>query len=235
MPTQATKPAAPVTKKSATNRTTTPDIDQPYNQNDFSEFGYKTDVDMGNAIYDVSAWTGNDSGGYKQIVPAQLTKKKASQLTAWEKGARAQAIKNFSPEKLEALQKTADVIEDFVDKAPKYDGVIKRGIRLNTVEDAKVLINHMAEGNPSATLQSWTSEVSIAQEFARKGSGKSGIILNVQNKNGAPIASLSEFAEWEVLVPSNQQYKVLKVTEGTATNTSGQPITLFEVDLEIID
>ena len=78
----------------------------------------------------------------------------------------------------------------------------------------------------------------MAQQFATGRPGLTGVVLNVRNKNGAPIAGASEFAsEDEVLVPKDQRYKVVGVTKRTIKDikVKGKTQVVFDVDLEVID
>ena len=210
---------------------TTEDIDWEYNTKDFADYGYKSKAEMKKALSDVKKYTDD---GYSDFEAAQLRGRKASALSAYEKDKLDAAKQRLGP-KLDDLEASANTIEDFVAKAPKYDGEVSRGLSFGTEEEALAFVKELGKGNPSNTLQSWSNDYGIAQDFATK--GRHGVIMNVQNKNGAPIAAASDFsAESEVLVPSKQRYRILKMQERTTKNaSSGKPMTVLDIDLELID
>ena len=54
--------------------------------------------------------------------------------------------------------KMAERLEDFVERAPKYDGELRRGVALSKPEEVKDLIERYSKGEKNKALESWTSE-----------------------------------------------------------------------------
>ena len=217
------------------------DIDFEYDTKQFDSFGYKSKLEMENVIGDVGMWTGTE---YTNMRAMQLSMKQAkgAKLSAYEKN----LIKKFQNDGLEEklfsnkeYEKMVENLEDFVTKAPKYEGKIHRGLNLPDEKSVKSFLKSIADGNPSQTLESWSADSDQARKFTHstakgeRASGRAGINLEVVNKNGSPIASASEFiTESEVLVPSNQRYKIKRSKRRTEQH-HGEEFVIYDVVLEI--
>ena len=111
----------------------------------------------------------------------------------------------------------ADRLENFVERAPKFDGELRRGVALNKPEEVQDLIERYSKGEKNKALESWTSEKSVSDRFASgnrfpKAHRVSIVVEN--NTRGAPINAISGFDdEFEILVPSGVRYEVVEVKE----------------------
>lgn len=119
-------------------------------------------------------------------------------------------------------------INRYIEKAPKYEGEIYRGLNLKTQDDLDNFLRSTTKGS-SVTLDamsSFSSDRSIAHDFATDGKPAGSILLKVKdNRSGASIRDLTEYPEEsEVLVPKGASYKVVGVTK----NDKG----IYEVELE---
>lgn len=118
----------------------------------------------------------------------------------------------------EADIKKAEIIHDYIERAPKYEGTIYRGIKL-TDEQVKSL-QKGGDFVENGRLSSWTSDNAVAHQFADYdvADNQKAVILSMKNpKHGTPVAHLSIYGkeEQEVLVSNmkNPKYKIAKVTE----------------------
>lgn len=113
----------------------------------------------------------------------------------------------------------AKIIDEYIDRSPKYKGSIYRGLALDdeTISMFSVGGTFRENGN----LSSWTSDPSVASMFAEGRSeelGKKPIIFRTKDpKHGTPAAHLSIFGseENEVLVSNmkDSEYIIEAVTE----------------------
>ena len=206
------------------------------------EMGYKID----NVMLDktkLKGWSseweklddqiGNWKGGATSTQAAQcynLQKSGAKNLSSYAKS-RARRGANLSPQSLKALTKQANDLEEFVSRAPTYDGKIMRGMKIPK-KDFNNFIDDLAKGKATVNLESWSADLDIAEDFA--GLARKNGKLNVQtgyarsfddvhvittvnkNKYGASIRNLADDyqSENEVLIPSGIRYRLvdLKVT-----------------------
>ena len=124
-------------------------------------------------------------------------------------------------------------LEDFIDRAPKYDGTIRRGVALDTREDVLSTIERYNSGKKNLAIESWTTDPGVSHRFAM-GNGdprpqRMSILVEGQTK-GAPINAISGFDdEYEVLVPSGVRYEVVEVKEKFVKgNPKGGPATKMD-------
>lgn len=102
------------------------------------------------------------------------------------------------------MYRKAQLIDDYIKAAPKYDGPIYRGMSLpdEVIEQFKVGGTFREKGN----LSSWSSSDDVAKMFAEGRQGELGgtrvILETVNNEYSAPVSHLSIFGneESEVLV-----------------------------------
>lgn len=118
-----------------------------------------------------------------------------------------------------SMKQTADSIEDFIAKSPKWDGgTLYRGLEMDT-KTAATLIAGMKKGKAISQngMSSWSSKESVARGFASAdyiGEGASIIFKTSSAKSGTSIKHLSKFpGEDEVLVSSKALWKATKITQ----------------------
>ena len=183
-------------------------------------------------VDDMDDWSGD---GFKGVRAAQFKRaqERGVKLSEWE----ASRIKLLDKGEDKTFGRMADRIEDFIQRAPKYDGEIYRGTGFNSKEDAMTYIKGMSQGGKTLTMDSWSASRGVADSFASgQALGYGGavndhrVVMKMPNKAGAPIETLSGIgAEKEVLQPSGVEYRVKKVT----TKTTGK-VTVYEVEMETI-
>lgn len=155
----------------------------------------------------------------KQTVP-QYSEEKAEELVEhmdlWSGGgyksvreAQQQAIEGKSYDK--EWFASGELLEDYISKAPKYNGEMYRGLNLNKKE-SKEIINHLKNGDSIDMLgtSSWTSRESVANELIQG----SGIQFRVSKTNkGTSIQHLSAYGkkEAEILVSKTARYKAKSI------------------------
>lgn len=118
----------------------------------------------------------------------------------------------------EAREK-AKTIHEYIEKAPKFEGEIYRGLTLSNET-----ISSFKEGavfKENGLLSSWTSSKDVARDVAYTRSEELGmrqVVLSTKNPEyGTPVAHLSMFGNWEqeVLVSNMKEsrYTINKVEE----------------------
>lgn len=134
------------------------------------------------------------------------------------------AIKHYTRAGFRAIRdgrapKEERIIEQFIEKHPKYSGKIWRGIAVNNEE---ILKNYYAALKSEIQIDmqgisSWSSAESIANEFTDNREGEIKIIFELENQSGVGIDHLSEWqGEEEVLQSGKIRYKVkdIKLNNG---------------------
>lgn len=115
----------------------------------------------------------------------------------------------------EELKNKVENLREFMDKAPKYEGAVYRG--LQGIKGDDFFGGNTARALPevgttieSTSFQSWTKSSKVAESFSEK---EVGIVLKlVNNKSGVDIQNFSQFQkEQEVLLPPNDRGNKLKV------------------------
>ena len=156
--------------------------------------------------------------GYRRMRGAQLVKNKAKP----KKGSPDWTLvdeykKGYGEGEQREFLGSANNLEDFISRAPKYKGQVHRGILLpdNAAYDA--FMKDLSASKRVNTLESWSADSEIADLFANgTDSGKPNVpgievVMHVENRHGAPVAGFSSLAsEEEVLMPSRVRYRVLK-------------------------
>lgn len=136
-----------------------------------------------------------------------------------EADARFNAIERYTGDNYSAIRKSqkngedsedAQKIEAYLATAQKYDGRIYRGVQLNSVDDFYSRYGKDGSIFKESSMNSWTSNTSIANDFAHTNDDRPvAVLFGVQNKSGSSIRNISEeFSEEEVLVPKNAQYRI---------------------------
>jgi SPP1 gp7 family putative phage head morphogenesis protein len=213
-PTPAPKGKAP---KKAKYRTA--DTNYDYDKN-WEKLGYETKAKYRKAKSDVVEWSGEDFEGVRA---AQFHKiqKAGGELNTYEK----LQVKRLESGEARSFGKMAERLEDFVERAPKFDGELRRGVALSKPEEVKDLIERYSKGEKNKALESWTSEKFVSDRFAAgnrfpKAHRVSIVVEN--NTKGAPINGISGFDdEFEILVPSGVRYEVVEVKETFVKGVKG--------------
>lgn len=121
-------------------------------------------------------------------------------------------------------------INNFIDKAPKYEGTVHRGLAFSNQKDFNKFLKSIKSGEPVDAMSSTTSNLDIAKGFAS--SGSINVLMNIKNKSGVSIKTLSKFSdEDEVLVPRGALYKASKITKSIGENGK----ELYTIDVDEID
>ena len=128
--------------------------------------------------------------------------------------------------------KDTEILDDYVDKAPTYQGQISRGMHydvgdggyddfMNRVKESGIL----ALNKPS----SWTTEPATARVYSHMGDDNADSIEIVcnQNKTSTPIDFINGMGEDEVLSSSKASWTVLR--EDTTTRPNGARKTILYV------
>ena len=105
-----------------------------------------------------------------------------------------------------------DSIYNYIEKAPKYDGEIHRGISLKQAGFNQSKFEKQLE-NGLDSLSSFSSNMRTADKFSSEGGTDSDdlrIVLSVKNKSGVSVKRLSSAPdEDEVIVPKGVKYKIV--------------------------
>ena len=189
----------------------TKDTNYDYDKN-WEKLGYETKAKYRKVKTDVVDWSGEDFEGVRA---AQFYKvqKAGGELNTYEK----LQVRRLESGEARSFGKMAERLEDFVERAPKYEGELRRGVALSKPEEVQDLIERYSKGEKNKALESWTSEKSVSDRFASgnrfpKAHRVSIVVEN--NTRGAPINGISGFDdEFEILVPSGVRYEVVEVQE----------------------
>jgi len=203
--------------------------------NSKNPFAYKTKAEWLAAKDLVGEWTADY---YASIRAIQLLQAQKAGKTLNSADLRALAVHksaaSTSGSATGKVARDANKLEDFVRRAPKYNGEIYRGLSLRDNSMISKIIESYKRGDASLTLESWSSNKTHSMKFAKgeaTGGARNGfkhqLIIKQNNKFGAPIDSLSGFNEWEVLQPRGVRYKV--VSTKTKKLKNGQTLTEIEV------
>lgn len=112
-----------------------------------------------------------------------------------------------------AAKKDADLIEEYIKLAPKYDGPVYRGVqslpdRLKGLKNGSVIDMN--------GVSSWSSEISVAKDFATTYDRnlRSVVFRLPKTNSGTAISHLSSLpSENEVLMSQQASFKITKVTK----------------------
>ena len=221
-----TKPKPPTAKPAAAKRKTS-DTNYDYDKN-WEKLGYEKKTQYRKAKEDIVEWSGNEFEGVRAAQFADA-RDRGVELNNYE---RLQARRLEKGEQRSAGNR-ARRLEDFIDRAPKYDGTIRRGVAMDTREEVMSTIERYNSGKENLAIESWTSDSSVSNRFAM-GNGdprpQRMSILVEGNTRGAPINAISGFNdEFEVLVPSGVRYEVVDVKETFVKgNPKGGPSTKMD-------
>ena len=195
-----------------------------YNEPEPSELGWNGDQ-MVAFQNDFGYWSDT---GYSRIRGAQLIKNKAKPRKGTPDWKAMDDVKfGYSESEQREFLQSADNLEDFISRAPKYNGQVHRGILLPDDAAYDSFMKDLAGSKRVSTLESWSENTGTAYDFAT-GKNQAGggsdrgieIVMHVENRHGAPVAGYSTMGtEEEVLMPSRVRYKVLKKEVYTEDNS----------------
>lgn len=117
------------------------------------------------------------------------------------------------------------IIDDYVSKAPAYDGIIYRGIAWDQgnggYEEFMKNVHQGSELDMRGEISSWSSNEEVSRNFAHHGDNNadSVMLVCVGNRTAVPVDHLSMMGESEVLAGSEAKWTVLY--SETATWDSG--------------
>lgn len=112
-------------------------------------------------------------------------------------------------------KENADALNEFLDKAPVYDGEISRGIKFKSEEAMMAFFDQSQKGavmkmktDEIGSPSSWTSDPVVSSRFA--GGAYSAVIKCVSNKSGVPIEMFTTHGgEQEVLLSNKARWTVM--------------------------
>ena len=181
----------------------------------------------------IGSWKGGSAS--TQMAQAYQLEKTGAKLSTFAKF-KAKSAKKWKIANRNKFIKQADGLEEFIKKSPSYDGQIQRGMTIRK-DRFNEFLEDLAKGKPTATLESWSSDVSVADNFAGikrvkgiigpdSGFDNSRIhtMLTVKkNKYGSSITQLANDYqhEVEVLIPSKLRYKIVDI-EQTPIGETGE-------------
>ena len=139
---------------------------------------------------------------------------------------------------LKEIRKKAELLENYIEKAPKYEGDVHRGVFFGSSKDAQSFIDDL-QNSVSASVDSWSARRVVAEDFSGINEPKSwqraAVVLTQKNKHGASIKRYSAIPEEdEVLQPSGLRYRVISITE-RVEGSLARPLTIYEVEVEAIE
>ena len=143
-------------------------------------------------------------------------------------------IRKYTSKKYEESGFDPDVLENYINASPTYDGRVYRGIHFSTVEEAQVFAD-LEVGQRigmRGKISSWTSDLRTAKDFAfSKDEEKSSVVIhNSRNRTGSPIAEYASQEEFEVLASSKAEWTVLRTTSKRVGNTLKVEVFVTEAD-----
>ena len=181
----------------------------------------------------IAGWKGGSAS--TQMAQSWQLEQSGADLSTFAKY-KAKSFKKMRAATRRRFIDQADSLEDFVKRSPSYDGQIHRGMTIRKDEFDEFLTD-LATGKPTAALESWSSQLDVADEFAgiKRIKGKIGadsgfqsdrahIMLTVKkNKYGSSITNLANDYqhEMEVLIPSKIRYTITDI-EQTPIGDTGE-------------
>ena len=181
----------------------------------------------------IGSWKGGSSS--TQMAQAYQLEKTGAELSTFAKS-KATSAKKWKTANRNRFIKQADGLEEFIKRSPSYDGQIQRGMTIRK-DRFNEFLEDLAKGKPTATLESWSSDIGVADEFAgiKRIKGVVGpdsgfdterihTMLTVKkNKYGSSITNLANDYqhEVEVLIPSKLRYKISDI-EQTPIGDTGE-------------
>ena len=99
------------------------------------------------------------------------------------------------------------IIDQYIDRAPVYDGEMFRGLHFTESEFNEFIKNGVITSRNVNV--SWTDELDTAKVFAR-GDNLMVILECISNRTGTPVAHLSAEPEGEILTRSTAKWEIVK-------------------------
>ena len=137
---------------------------------------------------------------------------------------------HYNKTQYEPIEKASKSLNTYLDKAPRYNGGIHRGLTFNNKADFDQFLAKINEksGIDLNAMSSFSSVKSVAKEFD---GGEFGVMMSVKkNKSGVTVKNASVYPkESEVLVKKGTTYKILgepRMTKDSKGNT------IVEIDLQ---
>lgn len=122
----------------------------------------------------------------------------------------------------------ADTIDEFVDRAPKFEGEVYRGIGVSA-EKANKIVAQARKGEMINQMgaASFSTDLGTAEDFSAEGEGGTPILFKSSGvQNGTSIRNISDFpSEDEVIMSSKARWRPVKVEEGMVGDEPGYIIT----------
>ena len=206
---------------------TTQDINYKYDTEAAKKLlDYESDSYLEDAFNSIRDWTGGSSSDIRAAQFAEAQRGGIA-LGPYEKKMieRAETRPNGS---MDLFKAQARSVEDFITRAPKYEGTVYRGVGFRKAEDAERWFDQLSGGEKSIALESWSVNDKMAASFARGGDVE--VVMTVkENRYGVPIMSRSAFKpEEEVVMPRGVRYRVANAVKKELDNGR----VLYEVELE---
>ncbi len=110
------------------------------------------------------------------------------------------------------------LIDEVIDKQPKWDGEIYRGMRVNNdfIENIKNSVGDSLDFGSKGPI-SFSSNPYVARDYARSPVKDHGVLFKMQNKRGSSISHNAQYpSEGEVLHKSAEKYKIKSVNFDTS-------------------
>lgn len=128
------------------------------------------------------------------------------------------------------LEDVLEFIDEYIEEMPAWPTEIYRGVNINESE----LVNYIKDHSRISMngLSSWTTEIEVADEYARGAGDTEVVYILKNNKSGCNISHLSMFyAEKEILVPSYTEYEISKIVN-EPSNANKYLIYLEELEVQ---
>ena len=114
------------------------------------------------------------------------------------------------------------VLDNYIEKAPTFDGKIYRGLRFRTSEEYNKFMENVRKNKPVGMkgCSSWSNRNDVARLFAGAGDDylNSVVLTCVKNKTATPIDFANTSMESEVLAHSRTRWTVLHYNEYPTRN-----------------
>ena len=115
----------------------------------------------------------------------------------------------FAGKTVTSANKIAKNLEEFIEKSPKWDGDIYRGINL-----PRWTLNEFKQGDiiDMQGISSWSSNAEVANKFAKKGLDEKVIFHSKGTKQGTSIRHLAHYTEEdEVMISAKAKWSITNI------------------------
>ena len=180
----------------------TEDIWIEHDVKNYERYGYKSKREMLVAKESVARYT--DESTVNEIISGSFANSEDVGATLSGYGKRKARL---------ATGQGADdaaMVQDFVQRAPKWKGERYRGMNFGSADEMNGVLKGYASGDQALALESWADEFEQAEGFSARSGKPISVIFKVKtNRVGVPIASLNRMGETEILVPAGVRYKMV--------------------------